>query len=272
MLSAMPLTSGSMNDHEVERRLLATYLSLLDAARESSRLSGTPGEALRELNKIAPGIRRILRITGPDLGSHPNGNLLANHLAAEHAVSRALRLLATQDEWESSQDPDNPVFPAAELHPVVWAAARELWKSRMYRQAVQAAASAVNDFAQRRLGRRDLSDVALMQEAFSTNAPTTDMPRLRCPGNQSDLSVRDQQQGALQYAVGCFKAMRNPATHEIPQWNPLTAFEYIIAFSLLARWIDFWDLEVAPSPPTASPPPQPAQSVPPKRARPANTG
>ena len=142
----------------------------------------------------------------------------------------------------------------------------------MYRQAVQAAASAVNDFAQRKLGRRDLSDVALMQKAFSTNAPKIDMPRLRCPGDQSDLSVRAQQQGALQYAVGCFMAMRNPATHRIPQWNPLTAFEYIIAFSVLARWIDFWDLEVAPPPPVVPPPPQPAQKSTPKRARPADTG
>jgi hypothetical protein len=47
----------------------------------------------------------------------------------------------------------------------------------MYRQAVHAAANAVNDFAQRKLGRRDLSDVKLMQEAFST-----DPPRSACHG------------------------------------------------------------------------------------------
>jgi hypothetical protein len=78
------------------------------------------------------------------------------------------------------------------------------------------------------------------------------------PCDRSDLSVKAQQQGALQYAVGCFRAMRNPAAHQMPPWNPLTAFEYIIALSVLARWIDFWDLEEAPPPPIVLPPRPPS--------------
>jgi Protein of unknown function (Hypoth_ymh) len=92
--------------------------------------------------------------------------------AVEQTVARALRLLARQDEWEDSQDPGNPVLPSTELHPAVWAPAHELWRSGKFRQAVQAAASAVNDLAQRRLERRDVSDVKLMQEAFSTDPPS----------------------------------------------------------------------------------------------------
>src|SRR5262249_53680 len=153
-------------------------------------LSGARRRAGRELNRIAPGVRRILRVTAPDLGGQVHSRFLADHLGGERAVARALRLLATQDEGENNQDPRNPVLPSTELHPGVWAPAGGLWQSGKYRQAVHAAASAVNDFAQRKLGRRDVSDVKLMQEAFSTDPPKPSVMRLRCPGDQSDLSVK----------------------------------------------------------------------------------
>jgi Protein of unknown function (Hypoth_ymh) len=257
------LASDGMGSHEAARQLLAKYLSLLDEFRAAPILSATRRNAARELKKITPGVRRILYTTGPDLGGRLHGQFMADHLAAERTVARALRLLATQDEWEDSQDPSNPVLPSTELHPVVWAPACELWQSHKYRQAVHAAASAVNDLAQRRLERRDVSDVKLMQEAFSTGPPKPGVMRLRCPGDPADESVKSQQQGAVQFAGGCFLAMRNPAAHQIPEWNPLTAFEYLVAFSVLARWIDFWDLEAAPlSLVTPSPPPQSTQKKP----------
>jgi hypothetical protein len=252
-----------MGSHEAQRQLLAEYLTRLDEFRAAPMLSDDRRNAARELERIAPGVRRILYTTGPDLGGSLHGQFVADHLAVEQTVARALRLLATQDEWEDSQDPGNPVLPSTELHPAVWAPAHELWQSGKYRQAVHAAASAVNDLAQRRLERRDVSDVKLMQEAFSTEPPKPGVMRLRCPGDPADQSVKSQQQGAIQFASGCFLAMRNPAAHQIPEWNPLTAFEYLVTFSVLARWISFWDLEAAPPPPAVPPqPPQSAQKTP----------
>jgi hypothetical protein len=254
-VGCVPLTSGDMESREQDRQILAKYLSLVKEARMASVLSTARRSAVRDLNKMAPTVRRILRRTGPDLAGHPGGKFLADHLGAHHVVARALRLAELQVAWEINQDPEKPALQSAVLHPAIWGAAQASWEAGLYRQAVQAAATAVNDLAQARLERRDLSDVKLMQEAFSAEAPKPGVRRLRCPGDQTDVSVKDQQRGALHYAVGCFTAMRNPATHQLGQWNPLTAFEYITALSVLARWIDFWDLDMAPPPPITLPPP-----------------
>jgi hypothetical protein len=56
-----------------------------------------------------------------------------------------------------------------------------------------------------------------------------------------------------------FLAMRNPAAHQLPEWNPLTAFEYLVSFSVLAGWIDFWDLVIAPPQPVVPSPPSSEQ-------------
>jgi hypothetical protein len=64
-------------------------------------------------------------------------------------------------------------------------------------------------------------------EAFSTAPPQPGKPRLRCPGDQADDTVRSQQTGALNYAKACFMAMRNPAHHQKGDWDPLTAFHHV---------------------------------------------
>ncbi|HEV2255844.1 MAG TPA: TIGR02391 family protein [Streptosporangiaceae bacterium] len=62
-------------------------------------------------------------------------------------------------------------LPLEMLHPVVRQAARPQWKARRFRAAVSDASTAVNDFAQRRLGRHDISGKDLMAQAFSTVQP-----------------------------------------------------------------------------------------------------
>jgi uncharacterized protein (TIGR02391 family) len=142
--------------------------------------------------------------------------------------------------------PEGPALPADQLHPWIWQAAQTLWDSEHYRHAVQAAATAINDHTQKKLGRRDIADDKLMQEAFGTNPPAPGRPRLRCPGDPSDPTVQSRQRGAPQYAVGCFFAIRNPATHESSEWDQQIALECLAALSVLARWIDDWTLDTAP--------------------------
>ena len=55
-----------------------------------------------------------------------------------------------------------------------------------------------------------------------------------------------RQRGALQYAVGCFGAIRNRATHEQGEWDQQAALECLAALSVLARWIDGWKLDRVP--------------------------
>jgi uncharacterized protein Ymh len=176
-------------------------------------------EARKELRHREPTVKEILRRLDPELADfdfEKLGNLieLDGESQALANVERGLGILAERDEWEANLAPEGPTLPADQLHPWIWQAAQTLWDSEHYRHAVQAAATAISDHTQRRLGRRDIADDRLMQEAFSTNPPGPGRPRLRCPGDPTDPTVQSRQRGALQYAAGCFFAIRNPATHE----------------------------------------------------------
>lgn len=129
------------------------------------------------------------------------------------------------------------------MHPWVWDGAHTLWQSEHYREAVRAAAAAINAHTQTKVGRRDVSDAKLMQEAFTDNAPEAGKPRLRFPGDPSDPTVKSQQAGALQFASGCFLALRNPAAHLTNEWSQQEALEKLAALSVLARIIDFCDVD-----------------------------
>ena len=191
----------------------------------------------RILRKLDPALAEFDVIFGPD-----------STTAARNAVSRArvgIGALNDREEWVRRLAPDSPVLPADRLHDWVWGAARTLWESSHRRLAVQAAATAINAQAQTKLGRRAVSDDKLMQEAFSPNDPERGRPRLRCPGDPADPTIQSRQRGALQFAVGCFGAIRNPATHEHREWDEEEAFESMAALSILARWIDSWQVVTA---------------------------
>jgi hypothetical protein len=158
----------------------------------------------------------------------------------------ALASLPSATSGAKKLAPDAPALPADQFHPWVWQAAQTLWDSRHYRLAVQAAATAINAHTQAKLNRRDIADDGLMQEAFSPNPPRPGKPRLRCPGDPSDPTVQSRQRGALQFAIGCFFAIRNPATHEQGEWGEQAALECLASFSVLARWIDDWGVDTGP--------------------------
>jgi uncharacterized protein (TIGR02391 family) len=202
-------------------------------------------EDLAELRRREPTVKEILKRLDPELADF-NVDGIGGDKAARDAADRGLGILAERDEWAKKLAPDAPALPADQFHPWVWQAAQTLWDSGHYRHAVQAAATAINDHTQAKLSRRDVADDSLMQEAFSTNAPQVGKPRLRCPGDPSNPTVQSRQRGALQFAVGCFQAIRNPATHEQGEWDEQTALECLASFSVLARWIDGWRLETTP--------------------------
>jgi hypothetical protein len=59
--------------------------------------------------------------------------------------------------------------------------------------------------------------------------------------------------------MGCYAAFRNPANHLSGDWNPVTAFQHLAAFSIVAGWVRHWRVEryVAPLPKLATPPAPP---------------
>ncbi|WP_438855709.1 TIGR02391 family protein [Agromyces sp. M3QZ16-3] len=158
--------------------------------------------------------------------------------AGEEAVRYALGRLKTKAETEAKLGSSAPRMAADAMHPLVWESASTLWGNEHYSEAVQRAATFLNAHVQSLLGRTDVSDAVLMQEAFSSAPPAVDKPRLRWPGRDSDLTVKSMRDAIRGYSVGCFQGIRNPATHSTEAAERQECLEQLAALSLLARWID----------------------------------
>jgi uncharacterized protein (TIGR02391 family) len=222
------------------RDQLTEYYDMLAGDSAEAEIYNGPG-----LRRLEPTVKEILKRLDPELVDC-GINAFANWEKTVAAVDSGLGILAAREASETKLAPDVPVLPADQFHPWVWRASRTLWDSAHYRHAVQAAATAINDHTQNKLSRRDIADTQLIQEAFSPHQPEPGRPRLRCPGDHASPTVQSRQRGALQYATGCFSAIRNPATHEQGEWDQETALECLAALSLLARWIDDWAIDKAP--------------------------
>lgn len=156
---------------------------------------------------------------------------------------RALGKLATDAETaQHITGTSAPTMAADSLHPLIWDAAAKLWGDGHHGSAVQRAATFLNAHVQELTGRRDMSDSALMAQVFSPNQPEPGKPRLRWPGDDSDLTVRAMRSGLLQFGQGCFLAIRNPATHSTEDLPAQEALEQLATLSTLARWIDGCEL------------------------------
>lgn len=161
-------------------------------------------------------------------------------------VKYALGVLATHAETLAYIGNSAPKMAADALHHIIWEAAAPLWADGHYGPAVQRAATFLNAHVQDLLNRHDVSDAALMQQAFSLAAPEAGKPRLRYPGKDDDLTVKAMRSGMLGFAPGCFMGIRNPATHGSEERPRQIWLEQLATLSTLARWID--DCEVVRAP------------------------
>jgi hypothetical protein len=78
-------------------------------------------------------------------------------------------------------------------------------------------------------------DDAVCTEAFSPNRPRLVGHGCAAPAIPAARQPKSRQQGALQYAFGCFSTIRKPATHEQAEWDQKMALECVAALSVLAR-------------------------------------
>lgn len=163
--------------------------------------------------------------TGIDLARYARGVLETREETARHITGTA-----------------TPAMDADALHPLVWDAAASLWSDGHYSAAVQRSATAVNAEVQLRLKRYDISDGALMAQAFSLAPPDAYKPRLRWPGPDDDLTVKAMRTGLLNFSQGIFAAIRNGVTHSTDELPRQVAFEYLATLSTLARWIEDCEL------------------------------
>ncbi|MDX3841806.1 TIGR02391 family protein [Streptomyces europaeiscabiei] len=191
-----------------------------------------------EMYATEPTVKKILACLDPELAEKFFVNHSGDVTGARAQVRRGLGILADMDEWATRLTPDAPSLPADQFHPWVWDAARTFWESKHFRAAVHAAASSISAHLQDKLGRRDVADAALVQEALSSNAPEPGKPRLRIPGDPTNPDVKTRQRGALLLGQGAYSALRNPAAHGVTDLPEQEALEQLATFSVLARLID----------------------------------
>jgi len=162
------------------------------------------------------------------------------------ASVRAKESLLRADEIRKNLGDDAPELSAAKFHPWIWSGAQSLWRSGHYRSAVEDAAKKLNAETQNKLGRRDLSETKLFQEAYSDKPAVPGKSRLRRAKNDGSDTFKSMQRGAMALAEGIYAGIRNPFNHEDPKdIDEQIALEYLAALSVLARWVDESEVEVA---------------------------
>lgn len=132
-----------------------------------------------------------------------------------------------------------PQLSAERFHPWVWEAAASLWRDGHHRNAIQAAAAQIETRLQAKLGREDVSGVALIREAFSLTDPVAGKPRLRFHWlKEESEAYRSRHEGAMSFGAGVLQLIRNSATHNPTKLKDPIALEHLAALSYLARLID----------------------------------
>jgi hypothetical protein len=192
-----------------------------------------------QLSRSEPTIRKIFEALDPALAEEFNLNDLAGDVTARRLVQRALGILDDMDEWAVRLRPESPVLVADQFHPWVWDAARPFWEIEHRRAAVDAAAKAINAHTQTKIGRTDVFNDDLMNQAF-TEKPKAGQVYLRLPGDaEEDQTLKSRNNALRPFAQGCFAGIRNPASHEFgDDWSEQKGLEYLAALSILARWIE----------------------------------
>ena len=163
-------------------------------------------------------------------------------------ASRGKAALGRQAELSEKLGDDAPDMDAANLHSWAWENGRSYWNTGHYHQAVMQAAIRINAETQAKLGRMDISETALFNEAFSLSLPKEDAARLRLTKDDGSKTYENLHRGARAFAEGLYAAIRNPGVHtpeEAAGGQEQLCLEQLAAFSLLARWVDQADVETA---------------------------
>lgn len=170
----------------------------------------------------------------------------STHWQVNNWVIRAQEFLKRQQELDENLGDGVPLVVAPSLHPWVWSAASSQWRSGHFRSAVEDAVKKVNAETQNKVGRRDIGETKLFQEAFSEKPAEPGKVRLRRMKPDGSDTYKSMQLGALALAQGIFAGIRNPFNHEEPQdIDEQVALEYLAALSVLARWVDESEVETS---------------------------
>ncbi|MGV9194258.1 TIGR02391 family protein [Microbacterium sp. MC2] len=161
-------------------------------------------------------------------------------------AGRGVAALEREAELREKLGETAPRVSAGDFHSWIWSGAVSLWQSGHYRESVEGAIKKLNAETQNKVGRRDLSETDLFNQAFSEHPPAAGKPRLHRMADDGSSTFKSVQRGARTFAEGVFAGIRNPLAHEVEQeMSQQQALEYLAALSVLARWVDESEVEVA---------------------------
>ncbi len=202
---------------------------------DTRRPTGKADEIVASAHVVEQILDRVLPRWRDMIAEDTSGRWQQHRQAAQRAITQ----LEREAEISEKLGDNAPLLDAARLHPWVWEGARSLWQSGHYREAVRAASVKVNAETQNKLGRRDISETALFQSAYSNDEPKPGQPRLRLPDDDGGKTALSARRGVMAFAEGCYAGLRNPASHDPLEELPETeALEQLAAFSVLARFVD----------------------------------
>lgn len=198
------------------------------------------GQAVSDEEQLAalPLTQRIIAKVSPETPLDPDTYESTWYWEVRVAIRQTLELLKHRAEVQKYLGNEGPVMQVNQLHPVVWNAAKDLWRDKHYGQAVNRAATFLNAHVQDKSGRTDVSDKDLMAQVFKPDAPKAGSPRLHWQGDVSDKTLTSMREGVHSYAMGVSQAIRNPAVHGTDEVPKQVALERLAALSVFARWID----------------------------------
>lgn len=166
--------------------------------------------------------------------------------AQEAGVRSAVAILEGVIHELEALEPTGPQLDTGGLHPWVLGAIAGLWDDGHHRNAVDEAARAIELRLRTKVGG-DGGGTDLVTGAFSPKPPTANQPRLRFrdyePGTRSWTNAHE---GAMHFGRGCMMRIRNLIEHADTPVSTQYARECLFALSLLARWIEEAEIEIAP--------------------------
>lgn len=168
----------------------------------SSKFSTAAPDA--EVTKQAQVVEKILDRVLPAWRTEIQASSTNRWTRHREAAIRANEELLRQEELRTNLGHNAPQISASNLHPWVWSGAESLWQSGHYRSAVEDAAKKINAETQNKLGRRDVSETKLFQEAFSTDTSVPGKSRLRRITDDGSDTYKSMQRGAMALAEGVF--------------------------------------------------------------------
>lgn len=226
-------------DYEWASEQLREHVRLTASNFSGSSMAFVLTGSHQEIQASAQIVEKIMDRVTPDWRRRMEPDASGLWKSHREAAVRALAEIERAEEVAEKLGENAPTLNATTMHPWAWEGARSLWQSRHFGEAVRAAATKVNAELQNKVGRRDVSEEALVKEAFSDNPPTPTAARLRLPDDDGGKTAASVRRGIRSLGEVCFAAFRNPASHDpIGNVDEVIALERLATISLLARWID----------------------------------